>query len=149
MELNNLLRIFGNKNKSKRLGRGIGSTKGGHTVGRGSKGQKARAGNKRLVGFEGGQVPLYKRMPQMGGFFSHTAKKVTTINLNDLNNFRNGSKVSIKELLAKKMIDTLANKATVKVLGTGKLDKKLTLIGLTYSKTAKEALEKAGCELQA
>ena len=142
-------KIIKNKKKSKRVGRGIGSGKGGHTVGRGTKGQKSRTGNKHLVGFEGGQVPLYKRMPQIGGFFSHTAKKVVNISLSDLNTFKDGSKVTVKDLVAKNIIDTLDKKALVKVLGNGNLEKKLTLIGFTYSKSAKEALEKAGCELQA
>jgi len=149
MELNNIIKIFGNKNKSKRLGRGIGSGVGGHTVGRGAKGQKARAGNKHLQGFEGGQVPLFKRLPQIGGFISHTAQEVVTLDLSKLNSFKEGSKVSIKELIAKNMVSPMSKKALVKVLGNGTLEKKLTLIGFTYSKSAKIAVEKAGCELQA
>lgn len=149
MELNNIFSIFGNKTKGKRLGRGTGSGKGGHTVGRGNKGQKARAGNKHLQGFEGGQVPLFKRLPQMGGFKSHTAQEVVNINLSDLNAFRDGAKVSAKDLIAKKILETTSKKALVKILGNGTLEKKLTLIGFIYSKSAKEALEKAGCELQA
>jgi large subunit ribosomal protein L15 len=79
MNLSNLTRHDGIKRKGKRLGRGIGSGKGGHTVGRGTKGQKARRGSKFTVGFEGGQVPLYKRLPQLGGFKNSRSKQIGTV----------------------------------------------------------------------
>jgi large subunit ribosomal protein L15 len=149
MNLFNIIKVLGNKRKSKRVGRGYGSGKGGHTSGKGAKGQKARSGNKHLVGFEGGQVPLYKRLPQMGGFKNPNSKNVVSVNLKDLNAFRTGAKVTPQDLVGKKIIRELPRKAFVKILGDGTLEKKLTLKGFLYSKTAKEALEKAGCELQA
>lgn len=149
MDLHNIIKLFGNKSKSKRIGRGIGSGKGGHTVGKGHKGQKARSGNKHLAGFEGGQVPLYKRLPQMGGFKNPSKKNVLSISLNNLNVFRANSTVTPKDLVTKNVLKELPKKSFVKILGDGTLEKKLTLKGFLYSKTAKDALEKAGCELQA
>ena len=149
MELNNIIKILGNKGKSKRRGRGIGSTKGGHTTGAGHKGQKSRSGNKHLQGFEGGQVPLYKRMPQMGGFKNPSTKDILSIGLSTLNAFKDGSKVTPKDLATKNIFKKVSGKTLVKILGNGNLEKKLTLKGFLYSKSAKEALEKAGCELQA
>jgi len=148
MELHNITKIIGNRKKSKRVGRGYGSGKGGHTVGRGNKGQKARSGNKRLQGFEGGQVPLYKRLPQIGGFKKLNSKKVLNISINDLNKFKDGSIVSVKELIRKKIIFPSSHKYDVKVLSNGILKNKLTLVGFKYTNSAKIALEKAGCTIK-
>ena len=88
MKLHNLLPTKKNKSK-KRLGRGYGSGKGGHTVGRGTKGQKAREGRGAPLGFEGGQVPLFRRLPQIGGFRSPRRKDILTINIKEKCDFQN------------------------------------------------------------
>ena len=126
--------------KSKRLGRGYGSGKGGHTVGRGAKGQKAR--NTVNVGFEGGQVPLYKRLPQMGGFRSHTGQDIIAVPIDRLNVFKEDSEVTPEKLLEQGIIKRVS-KDGVKLLA-GKLEKKLKLKGFLVSKGAEEAIKKSG-----
>ncbi len=140
MDLSNLKSIK-TKRKSKRIGRGIGSGKGGHTVGRGTKGQKARKGKKIAVGFEGGQVPLYKRLPQLGGFKSY--KNVVSLRISQLNKFDEGTEVTPELLIRTKIIK---NKkfSGVKIVGGGDLKKKLILKGFTYSKGAYESAKKSG-----
>ncbi len=140
MDLSNLKTIK-TKRKSKRIGRGIGSGKGGHTVGRGTKGQKSRKGKKIFVGFEGGQVPLYKRLPQLGGFKSY--KNVASLRISQLNKFDEGIEVTPELLIRERMIK---NKKfnSVKIVGGGDLKKKLILKGFTYSKGAYELAKKSG-----
>lgn len=147
MDLSKLGKIKGITKKSKRLGRGIGSGKGGHTVGRGNKGQKARGGKKPWLGFEGGQVPLYKRMPQIGGFKNYHTKDIVNVNIYKLEVFKEGSKVTPKLLVDKNIIERVG-KGGVKILSNGKLSKKLILKGFTYSASAKKYLEKIGCSLE-
>ncbi|MFC1700084.1 50S ribosomal protein L15 [Patescibacteria group bacterium] len=146
MNLSNLPKTT--QRKKKRLGRGYSSGKGGHTVGRGTKGQKARGSRKIPLGFEGGQIPLYKRLPQIGGFRSLRIGRTVNINLRDLNVFRAGSKVTPQSLVEKKIIRRVP-KGGVKILSEGKLEKNLTLSGFTYSKTAKEKIEKSGSKINA
>lgn len=129
---------------SKRRGRGMGSGKGGHTVGRGIKGQKSR--NKVAVGFEGGQVPLYKRLPQIGGFKNPTRKNVVSISLSVLNSFKDGSTVTPESLLEKKIIKRIPRHG-VKILGNGELEKKLTLKGFSTSATVLAKIEKSGSKI--
>lgn len=143
MKLSNLTRPP-TKFKSKRLGRGYGSGKGGHTVGRGSKGQKAR--NTVPAGFEGGQIPLYKRLPKLGGFRNPTKKDIVAISLSKLNLFKEGSEVTPKKLVEKGIIKR-EPKHAVKVLNKGTLGKKLTLKGFIASKEALKKIEKAGSKL--
>lgn len=140
MDLSNLKTIK-TKRKSKRIGRGIGSGKGGHTVGRGTKGQKSRKGKKIFVGFEGGQVPLYKRLPQLGGFKSH--KNTASLRISQLNKFDEGIEVTPELLIRERMIK---NKKfnSVKIVGGGDLKKKLILKGFAYSKGAYESVKKSG-----
>ncbi|EKD99742.1 MAG: ribosomal protein L15 [uncultured bacterium] len=147
MELHTLSKINGISRTKKRLGRGVGSGKGCHTVGRGNKGQKSRTGYNLPNGFEGGQIPLYKRMPKIGGFKNFRAKSVYTFSIGALNIFEEGSEVTVYSLAAKGLIRELGRKTTVKVLGSGELTKKLTLKGLTYSESAKKALDKAGVKI--
>ncbi len=144
MELSKLLK--GNKKKSKRLGRGYGSGKGGHTVGRGAKGQKAR--NKVPAGFEGGQTPLYKRVPQWGGFRSPWAKGIVGVSLSRFNVFRAGSTVTPEDLVEKGMLKKLPKRG-VKVLGTGDIKKSLTFSGFAFSESAKKKIEKADGKIKA
>src|SRR3989344_2863501 len=89
MNLDQLVKINLDSRK-KRVGRGIGSGKGGHTAGRGTKGQKARVGFKIPMGFEGGQTPLYKRMPKIGGFKNHRPVKVFAVAVDRLNSLKSG-----------------------------------------------------------
>jgi large subunit ribosomal protein L15 len=143
MKLNNLPKHKQN-NKKKKLGRGYGSGKGGHTVGRGTKGQKARS--KVNVGFEGGQIPLYKRLPQIGGFRNPTKKEIVSVSLSKFNKFRAGSTVTPKDLVEKGIIDKLP-KHGVKILGNGELGKELKLKGFKVSAAAKKKIEESGSKL--
>ena len=146
MHLSNLTRHDGIKRKGKRLGRGIGSGKGGHTVGRGTKGQKARRGSKFTVGFEGGQVPLYKRLPQLGGFKNSRSKQIGTVSLDILNTFKPGSHVKPESLVESGHFKKLP-KHGVKILANGKITKKLILSGFLYSKSAKDEIIKSGTKI--
>ena len=123
-----------------RVGRGIGSGNG-KTAGKGHKGQKARTGGKIRRGFEGGQTPLYRRIPKRG-FNNIFAKEIATVNVSALNAFEDGATVTIEALvnagLVKKALDG------VKVLGNGELSKKLTVQVNAYSDVAKQKIEAAG-----
>jgi|SRR3989338_3548026 len=146
MNLNELKKIQGNKRPAKRLGRGRGSGKGMHTVGRGQKGQKARQGYNLPRGFEGGQVPLFRRLPMMGGFKNPLSKDIIALDISKLNIFEDGSEVTVQNLLEKGVVKRLP-KYGVKLLGSGKLTKKLTLKGFLVSKSAGEKIYKAGAKL--
>ena len=141
MKLNSIVQPEGAVKARTRVGRGAGSGLG-KTSGRGQKGQKARTGYSHKFGFEGGQLPLYRRLPKRG--FSNAQFKVryATINLSDLNKFESDALVTpelLKEMgLVKKGLDG------IKVLGKGTLDKKLTVRAHKFSDTAKEAIEKLG-----
>jgi large subunit ribosomal protein L15 len=124
----------------KRIGRGYGSGKGGHTVGRGTKGQKAR--NNVPVGFEGGQVPLYKRLPQIGGFRNPNQKDIVAIPVDRLNSFKEDSEVTPEKLVEAGVIRRVSEDG-VKLLG-GKLEKKLKLKGFLMSKGAEKAIKASG-----
>ncbi len=129
--------------KGKRLGRGYGSGVGGHTVGRGTKGQKSRAGHKSLVAFEGGNVPFYRRMPKYKGFKGSPKVGSQAINVDTLSkNFKKGQKVNIEVLKEKSLVKKSTEK--VKILGRGEIDKKLIIENLEVSPVAVEKIEKAG-----
>ena len=145
MELHNLGKHKLDRQK-KRLGRGVGSGKGGHTVGRGTKGQKARKGAKPRIGFEGGQTPLYKRLPQIGGFKSHTEKEVYILDLDVLNSFKDGEKVTPEIVVERGIFENIPS-GGIKILSDGSLDKKLDIRGFKYSKKAKEKIEKSGSKI--
>jgi len=130
--------------EGKRVGRGYGSGKGGHTTGRGTKGQKAR--NKVRVGFEGGQVPLYKRLPQIGGFRNPTKKGILGVSLDRLNVFKDGDKIKPENLVEAGIVKK-APAHGIKLLASGKLEKKLKLEGFLASEGAKKEIEKSGSEL--
>lgn len=148
MDLHKLTKTKGNKSKKKRLGRGYGSGKGGHTSTRGTKGQNARKGRGKPFGFEGGQVPFYKKIPQIGGFNNPTAKKYHKIYLSDLELLKDGTKVTPAYLVELGVIPSVP-KHGVKILANGKITKKLTIIGFSMSAQAFEKLEKAGCTIEA
>jgi large subunit ribosomal protein L15 len=132
-----------NRNK-KVLGRGQGCGRG-TTSGKGNKGQKARSGGKTYVGFEGGQMPLYRRLAQRG-FSNYPFKKEwNVINLGEIEKFYNaGETVDLASLLKKKLAK---GTSPVKVLANGSLSKKLSFKVAAVSAGAKEKIEKAGCDL--
>ncbi|MBD3366098.1 50S ribosomal protein L15 [candidate division WWE3 bacterium] len=146
MDLSKLKKQKGIKNPSKRVGRGCGSGKGMHTVGAGMKGQLSRSGGKPPVGFEGGQVPLYKRLPHIGGFRNPRSKKIAAISLETLNTFRKGSTVTPQDLVEKKILKRVPRHG-VKILANGELEKELKLQGFLMSKSARAKIEKSGSEI--
>lgn len=140
MKLHDLSPALGSTKDSKRIGRGHGSGNG-KTAGKGHKGQKARAGHGMRPGFEGGQMPLQRRVPKRG-FNNIFAKEVTAVNVSALEVFEDGATVDAAALKEKGIIKT-ADKA-VKVLGNGKLTKKLTVKLNAFSASAAEKINSAG-----
>ena len=131
------------KDKAKRIGRGYGSGVGGHTVGRGVKGQKSRSGHKSLIGFEGGQTPFYRRMPKFSGFKPLNKIKYTVVNLDVIqSNFKSGETVTLESLKKKGLI--AGRVENVKILGNGELKKKVSIKGLPMSKSAQEKIISTG-----
>lgn len=129
--------------KAKRLGRGYGSGVGGHTVGRGMKGQKSRAGHKSLVGFEGGQTPFFRRMPKYPGFKPLNKIDNVAVNLDVISsNYKSGEKVTLESLTSKGLIGKGVK--AVKILGNGEIKKKITIEGLPMSKSAQKKIINAG-----
>ena len=127
---------------SRRVGRGYGSTKGGHTSGRGTKGQLSRQGAKVPLWFEGGQLPLIKRIPmQRGKGLLKPTSLAVAVTLSDLQKMKSDS-ISIDTLKLEKIVPQRA--ARVKVIATGTLSKKVTLKGLAVSQKAREVIEKVG-----
>ena len=144
MELNNLSPNAGAKTRDDfRRGRGHGSGNG-KTAGKGHKGQKARSGAPR-PGFEGGQMPLFRRIPKRG-FKCRNSKDIVAINVSDLNRFEDGATVNVDTL---KEIGLVKNSRDgVKVLGNGEITKKLTVSVYAVSKTAQEKIEAAGGKVE-
>ena len=140
MELSNLRPAEGSKHSDNfRRGRGHGSGNG-KTAGKGHKGQKARSGAPR-IGFEGGQMPLYRRIPKRG-FTNRNTKEIISINVAALEKFENGTVVNVEKLLEAGVISKAAD--GVKILGNGELTKKLTVQVNAFSETAKAKIEAAG-----
>ena len=142
MRIENLKPADGSRKSSKRLGRGIGSGLG-KTSGKGHKGQWARSGGGVRPGFEGGQMPLTRRLPKRG-FNNHFRKVYAIVNLSQLANFEAGSVVDMDILYGEGLIKEVKNAVGLKVLGTGELNIALTVKASKFSATAKEAIEKAG-----
>lgn len=140
MKLHELSPAAGSVKDRKRLGRGA-ATGQGKTAGKGHKGQKARAGRGPHIGFEGGQMPLQRRIPKRG-FNNIFAKEIATVNVAKLDRFEDGATVTVEDLvktgLVKKALDG------VKVLGNGEITKKLTVQANAFSASAKEKIEAAG-----
>jgi large subunit ribosomal protein L15 len=129
--------------KGKRLGRGYGSGVGGHTVGRGSKGQKSRTGHKSLEFFEGGNVAFYRRMPKYKGFNQSRKIENDAVNVNTLEKeYKAGEVVTVDSLKEKGIIKK--NSQGVKILGKGEITIKLNIDGVAVSSTAKSKIEKVG-----
>ena len=140
MELHQLSPVPGSTQVGKRKGRGHGSGNG-KTGGRGHKGQKARSGGKVRAGFEGGQMPLVRRVPKRG-FINIYAKPLTAINVAVLNRFEDGAVVDAAALIEKGIIS--ACPYGLKVLSNGTVTKKLTVKAAAFSESAKEKIEQAG-----
>ncbi|HJQ36932.1 MAG TPA: 50S ribosomal protein L15 [Thermoanaerobaculia bacterium] len=144
MELNNLKPKKGSRHAKKRVGRGPGSGHG-KTAARGEKGQKSRSGFSRQPGFEGGQMPLHRRLPKRG-FTNIFKKDYAVVNISDLERFDNGATVGEAELRKAGLVK--GQHDGIKVLGDGKLSKKLTVSATKFSATAKKQIEAAGGSCQ-
>ena len=138
--LNQLKPVEGARHSKKRLGRGIGSGLG-KTAGKGTKGQNARSGGGVRPGFEGGQLPLFQRLPKRG-FHNHTRKEYAIVNIEQLNIFEDGALVDVEALIKAHLVKEVLD--GVKVLGQGELTKKLTVKATKFSESAKKAIEAAG-----
>ncbi len=132
----------GSRKERKRVGRGIGSGHGVFST-RGSKGQKVRSGGTKVrPGFEGGQLPLVKRLPEKRGFFNIFRTEYTPVNLEKLNVFRSGSQVTPEKMAEAGLVKSL--KQPIKILAGGELKHKLTVKAHKFSATAKAKIEAAG-----
>ena len=140
MKLHTLSPAEGSVKPAWRKGRGPGSGNG-KTAGKGHKGQNARSGGGVRPGFEGGQIPLYRKLPKRG-FNNRFAKEYAIVNLDALNSFNDGDTVNLEALMScgkiKKALDGL------KILGNGEITKKITVQAKVFSKSAKEKIEAAG-----
>ena len=140
MYINDLSPVAGSTQVDKRKGRGQ-ATGNGKTAGRGHKGQKARSGGGTRIGFEGGQMPLARRIPKRG-FHNIFAKPLTSVNVAALDKFEDGAVVDAQALLDAGIISKC--KYGVKFLGNGEVSKKLTVKAAAFSETAKQKIEAAG-----
>jgi large subunit ribosomal protein L15 len=141
MKLHELSPAAGSAKENWRRGRGPASGNG-KTAGKGHKGQNARSGGGVRPGFEGGQIPLYRKLPKRGFNNAVFATNYAIVNVEDLNRFEDGAVVDLELLLAAKVIRKPMD--GVKVLGNGELTKKLTVKAAVFSTTAKEKIEAAG-----
>ncbi len=140
MKLHELKPTPGSTKNSKRVGRGM-SSGNGKTAGRGQDGQRSRSGRKLRMDFEGGQTPLYKRLRKVG--FKNPHRKVyATINIDRLNQYKDGTTVTPELLLKDRMVRKMNQ--GVKVLGNGKLDKKITVKAHKFTASAEEKIKAAG-----
>ncbi|WP_262175858.1 50S ribosomal protein L15 [Saccharococcus sp. Marseille-Q5394] len=140
MKLHDMKPAEGARKACKRIGRGIGSGTG-KTSGKGHKGQNARSGGGVRLGFEGGQIPLFQRLPKRG-FTNINRKEYAIVNLDVLNRFDEGTEVSPELLIETGIVSN--EKSGIKILGNGTLEKKITVKAHKFSASAKEAIEKAG-----
>ncbi|EGQ24671.1 50S ribosomal protein L15 [Mammaliicoccus sciuri] len=140
MKLHELKPAEGSRRNRKRIGRGIGSGTG-KTSGKGHKGQNARSGGGVRLGFEGGQIPLFQRLPKRG-FTNINRKDYAIVNLDTLNRFEEGTEVTPELLIETGVVSNA--KSGIKILGNGTLEKKITVKANKFSASAKEAIEKAG-----
>ncbi len=151
MKLHALMDNYGARADAKRVGRGIGSGMG-KTAGRGHKGQKARSGSRKQATFQGGQMPILRRFPKFG-FNNPFAKEYVTINLGDIEKFIASGKIDAKapitidSLLAAKVINR--KMSGLKVLAKGEIKSKVEIVAAKWSKSAEEAIVKAGGSIKA
>ncbi|EAX47593.1 ribosomal protein L15 [Thermosinus carboxydivorans Nor1] len=144
MKLHELSPAPGSKHKRTRVGRGLGSGLG-KTAGRGHKGQKARAGGGVRPGFEGGQMPIYRRLPKRG-FHNKFAKEYAEVNVNQLNRFENGAVVDPVALVEAGILKNVRD--GVRILGNGELEKSLTVKAHGFTKSAVQKIEAAGGKVE-
>ncbi|MCX0379397.1 50S ribosomal protein L15 [Clostridium perfringens] len=144
MKLHELRPAAGSKSAPKRVGRGTGSGLG-RNAGKGEKGQNARSGGGVRPGFEGGQMPLYRRLPKRG-FTNPFTKHFVTINVDRLNIFDNGTEVTPELLLERRVVSKLMD--GVKILGNGNIEKSLIIAGCKLSKQAAEKIVAAGGKVE-
>jgi len=144
MRFNSLKPDAGSRKSSKRVGRGIGSGTG-KTCGRGHKGQKSRSGGSTKIGFEGGQMPLQRRLPKVG-FNSRSAKHSAEVRLHELEKV-GSDVVDLAKLIAANLVPAITKKA--KVISSGEITKAITLKGISVTKGAKAAIEAAGGKIEA
>jgi len=144
MKLHELKAAPGSNKAPKRKGRGTASGLG-KTSGRGENGQNSRSGGGVRLGFEGGQMPLYRRVPKRG-FTNIWRTDYATVNVDDLNRFENGTEVTKDALIDKRLVKK--NVGLIKILGNGKLEKKVTVKANKFSKTAREKIEAAGGKVE-
>jgi large subunit ribosomal protein L15 len=140
MELSNLKPKKGARHAKKRVGRGPGSGHG-KTSARGEKGQKSRSGYSRMLGFEGGQMPLHRRLPKRG-FTNIFKKEYATVNVAELDRFDDGATVDEATLREARLVK--GRNDGIKILGDGKLSKKLTVVATKFSASARKQIEAAG-----
>lgn len=138
--LNQLKPVEGARHTRKRKGQGVGSGLG-KTAGRGQKGQNSRSGGGVRPGFEGGQIPLFQRLPKRG-FKNVNREEYAVVNVSDLNVFENGAEVTIETLIKAGLVNKTYD--GVKVLGNGTLEKKLTVKASKFSASAEAAIKNAG-----
>lgn len=144
MKLNEMKYTEGSRKARKRLGRGHGSGTG-KTSGKGNKGQNARSGGGVRLGFEGGQTPLYRRLPKRG-FTNFNRKEYAIVNVEALEVFENGTEVTPELLKETGLVKKELN--GIKILGNGELSKKLTVKAAKFSKSAQAIIEKAGGKVE-
>jgi large subunit ribosomal protein L15 len=144
MKLHELRPAEGSKKSPKRIGRGTGSG-WGKSAGKGMKGQNSRSGGGTRPGFEGGQMPLYRRIPKRG-FTNIFAKEYACINVDRLNIFENGTEITPELLLERRVIRKVYD--GVKILGNGIIEKSLTVKASKFSKAASEKIEAAGGKVE-
>lgn len=144
MYLNTIQSAEGSRKKAKRVGRGIGCTDG-KTCGRGHKGQKARAGGYHKVGFEGGQMPLQRRLPKVG-FTSRTKKFTAVVRLSEIN-LLTAETIDLQTLISENIVPIFAKK--VKVILSGELKRSVVIKGLNVTVGAKQAIEVVGGKIEA
>lgn len=145
MKLHTLAPNEGATKERKRLGRGVGSGTG-KTSGKGHKGQNARSGGGVRPGFEGGQLPLFRRLPKRGFNNYEFRTEYAVVNVGDLNDFKDGSVIELKNLKESGLVKK--EKDGIKILGSGELTKKLTVKANKFSSTAKEKIENAGGKIE-
>ena len=144
MNLNTIQSTYGSRKQAKRVGRGIGSTLG-KTCGRGHKGQKSRSGGFHKVGFEGGQMPLQRRLPKVG-FSSRVKKYSSEVTLYEVGSLESDV-VDLQALIAANLVPAFTK--TVKVIKSGEIAKSITIKGLKLTAGAKESIEAAGGKVEA
>lgn len=144
MKLHELKPAEGSRKERKRVGRGIGSGNG-KTAGKGHKGQNARSGGGVRPGFEGGQTPLFQRLPKRG-FTNINRKEYAIVNLDTLNQFEDGAEVTPELLIESGVVKN--QKSGIKILAKGNIEKKLTVKAHKFSSAAKEAIEAAGGKIE-